>query len=85
VGSCPLGVEQANALTPEETVRAYTSWTAHTAFLEDQTGVIAPGRWADVTVLDLDPFQLGETSPGEILDGRILATIVAGRVAWEDR
>jgi predicted amidohydrolase YtcJ len=81
----PEGWYPEEALTPEETVRAYTSWTAHAAFLEERTGVIAPGRWADLTVLDLDPFQLGETSPGEILDGRILATIIAGRVVWEDR
>lgn len=81
----PEGWYPEEALTPEETVRAYTSWTARAAFVEERTGVIAPGRWADLTVLDLDPFQLGETSPGEILDGRILATIVAGEVVWEDR
>ena len=81
----PEGWYPEEALTPEETVRAYTSWTAHAAFLEERTGVIAPGRWADVTVLDLDPFQLGQTATGEILDGRVLATIVAGRVVWEDR
>ena len=81
----PEGWYPEEALTPEETVRAYTSWTAHAAFLEERTGVIAPGRWADVTVLDLDPFQLGQTATREILDGRVLATIVAGRVVWEDR
>jgi predicted amidohydrolase YtcJ len=80
----PEGWYPNEALTSEETVRAYTSWTARAAFLEDRTGVIEAGRWADLTVMDVDPFQLGETSPGEILDGRVLATIVAGRVVWVD-
>lgn len=80
----PAGWYPEEALTSEETVRAYTSWTPRAAFLEDRTGVIEAGRWADLTVMDVDPFQLGETSPGEILDGRVLATIVAGRVVWVD-
>ncbi len=38
------------------------------------------GRWADLAVLDVDPLKLGETDPGALLDGRIVATIVAGEV-----
>lgn len=68
------------SLTPEEAIRAYTSWSAYAAHWEDRTGVLAPGRWADLTLMDIDPFVLGETDPGAILDGRIVATIVGGEV-----
>ena len=69
-------------MTPEEAVRGYTTWSAHAAHWEDHTGILAPGRWADVTILDVDPLVLGETDPGAILDGKIVATIVAGKVVF---
>jgi predicted amidohydrolase YtcJ len=72
-------------LTPEEAVRGYTIWNAYAASWEKETGVLAPGRWADVTVMDVDPFVLGATEPGRLLKGKIQATIVAGKVAYERR
>ncbi|NNC52041.1 MAG: amidohydrolase [Erythrobacter sp.] len=71
------------AVTIEEAVRAYTSWAAYAAFREDRTGIIAPGRWADITVMDIDPFALASENPSAILDGRILMTIVNGEVVFE--
>jgi predicted amidohydrolase YtcJ len=44
--------------------------------------VLASGRWADITVMDLDPLVVGADDPGRLLRGRILATIVAGKVAY---
>ena len=70
-------------MTPEEAVRGYTTWNAYAAFWEGETGVLAPGRWADVTVMDVDPFVLGATDPGKLLEGKIVATIVAGKLAYE--
>jgi predicted amidohydrolase YtcJ len=70
------------ALTAEETVRAYTQGAAFVAFTEDDTGIIEPGRWADITVMDIDPFTLEFEDPGGILDGEIVATIVEGRVVY---
>ena len=70
------------ALTAEETVRAYTNWAAFAAFSEDDTGIIEAGRWADLTVMDIDPFSLESEDPGRILDGEIVATIVGGRVVY---
>ena len=64
-------------------MRAYTDWPAYAAFLDDVTGTIEQGRWADLTVLTIDPFVLGETDPAAILDGEVLMTIVAGKVAAE--
>jgi predicted amidohydrolase YtcJ len=70
-------------MTPEEAVRGYTSWAAYSAFLEDTVGTIAPGMWADITVMDVDPLTLGHTDPLRLLDGRILMTIVAGEIIYE--
>ncbi len=70
-------------LTPEEAVRGYTSWNAYAAFSEPETGILAPGRWADLTVMDVDPLVLGSTEPGQLLAGRIVATVVGGRVVHE--
>jgi predicted amidohydrolase YtcJ len=68
------------SLTAEETVRAYTSWSAYAAFRENDTGVLAPGRWADLTVMSVDPFVLGASDPGAILDGAIIMTVVDGEI-----
>ncbi len=69
-------------VTAEEAVRGYTSWPARAAFLEDRAGVIRPGMWADLTVLDLDPFQVGSSEPARLLEGRVLATVVEGEVVF---
>lgn len=70
-------------LTPEEAVRGYTTWNAYAASWEEETGVLLPGRWADVTVMDVDPFVLGATDPGKLLGGKIVATIVGGKLTYE--
>jgi predicted amidohydrolase YtcJ len=68
------------AVTIEEAVRAYTTWSAYAAFREADTGVLAPGRWADLTIMDIDPFVLASDDPGAILDGNIVMTVVAGNI-----
>ena len=71
------------ALNVDEAIRAYTSWSAYASFREDETGVIAPGRWADLTIMDIDPFVLSETDTAELLDGNIVMTIVNGEIIYE--
>ncbi len=71
------------AVTPEEAIRAYSSWAAYAAFVEDETGVLERGRWADITVMEIDPFVVGSTEPERLLEGSILLTIVAGEVVFE--
>ena len=65
-----LGVEQAFA--------AYTSGSAHVNHL-DETGVLAPGRLADLAVLDRDPFA---GDPAGIGATRVVATYVDGRAVY---
>ncbi len=70
-------------MTAEEAVRAYTSWAAYAEFAEDRTGVLATGLQGDVTIMDIDPFILGDTDPNRILRGAILMTVIAGSPAYE--
>lgn len=69
-------------LTPEEAVRAYTTWTAYTTAREDVTGTLEAGKWADITVMSLDPLNVGQTNLAELLNGKIYLTVVDGKVAF---
>ena len=69
-------------MTVEEAIRGYTSWSAYAAFMEADTGILAAGRWADITVMNIDPFTVAKSDPAALLDGVILATIVAGKVVY---
>jgi predicted amidohydrolase YtcJ len=69
-------------MTAEEAVRGYSVWAAYSAFLEDRTGVLEPGRWADMTVMDIDPLVVGSTNPERLFDGSILYTVVGGAVVY---
>jgi len=80
----PDGWYAEERMTAEEALRGYTNWSALAAGWEDRTGVLKPGLWADITIMDIDPLVQGEIEPGRLLDGRILATIAAGAVVFED-
>ena len=70
------------SVTAEEAVRAYTSWSAYASFQENEAGVIEPGRRADLTVMDIDPFSVAGQRPGRLLDGQIVMTIVDGNIVY---
>jgi predicted amidohydrolase YtcJ len=70
-------------LSPEEALRGYTTWAAYSAFAEKDTGALAPGLWADITVMDIDPLAAGSDAPERLLNGSIKTTIVGGRVVFE--
>jgi predicted amidohydrolase YtcJ len=78
----PNGWYPEQRMTPEETVRAYTTWAAYASFLEKETGVIAHGRWADITVMDIDPLSIGATDPGKLFKGNIRMTMVGGKIIY---
>ncbi len=70
-------------LSSEEAVRGYTIWAAYSAFWEKQTGTLSRGKWADITVMDLDPLAVGESNPAKLLEGSIIMTVVGGKVVFE--
>ncbi|MFI6166247.1 amidohydrolase [Nocardia sp. NPDC051052] len=69
-----LGPEQ--ALTVTEALRAYTIGVARASGLGAVAGSLAPGKSADFTVLDRDPFAI---DPTELVDAKSVATWFAGR------
>ncbi|MFH1086694.1 MAG: amidohydrolase, partial [Chloroflexota bacterium] len=68
-------------LSVSEALRGYTLGAAHAAGLEDRLGALAPGKLADVTILDGDLFEVAST---DILTLQVLGTLVGGRWAWRD-
>ena len=70
-------------MTADEAMRGYTAWSAYASFREEHAGIIEAGRWADLTVMNVDPFVLADESPGDILSGQIVMTIVGGNVVYE--
>jgi len=78
----PNGWYPEQRVTPEEAIRAYSTWAAYAAFWEKESGVIAAGRWADITVMDIDPLNVGESDPARLLQGKIRMTMVAGQIAY---
>ncbi len=81
--SPPGGWRPQERMTAEEAVRGYTAWAARAAFVEDAAGRLAPGMWADMTVMNIDPLVTGSVNPDRLAEGRILMTIVSGQVVYE--
>ncbi len=76
----PGGWVPEQKVTVEEALRAYTATAAYASFEEGEKGTIAPGRLADLVLIDRD---LRAIPPETIRDARILATVVGGRVVYQ--
>ena len=63
-----------------EALKSYTLWPAYAAFEEDVKGSLAPGKYADVTVIDGDILSLPDA---ELEKAKVVMTIVGGKVAWK--
>ena len=75
----PGGWVPEQKITVGEALRAYTSGNAWATFNEQKWGTLAPGRFADVVVLDRDPFAVAPESLGTV---RPRYTIVGGKVVY---
>jgi predicted amidohydrolase YtcJ len=76
----PGGWVPEQKITVEEALKAYTSGGAYASFAEKETGTLAPGMLADVTVIDRD---LRSIPAPEIRNAKILRTIVSGRTVYK--
>ncbi|MDQ0190063.1 amidohydrolase [Alicyclobacillus cycloheptanicus] len=74
------GYEMQEALTPEEAISLFTRDACFANGTEACKGVIAPGWWADLTVVDRDVVH--PSHPDELRDAKVLLTIVGGKVAY---
>lgn len=67
------------AISTEEAFRAYTLGGAYAAFAEEELGTLSVGKWADLVVLDQDPFSV---APEALEAIRVLYTVVGGEVVY---
>jgi predicted amidohydrolase YtcJ len=75
----PGGWVPEQKITVGEALRAYTYGNAWATFNEQKWGTLAPGRFADVVVLDRDPFAVAPESLGTV---KARYTIVGGKVVY---
>ena len=69
-----------NAVTREQALKAYTIWGAYAQFSEAKKGSIEAGKLADFVVLEKDIL----TCPTEeILDTKVLLTVIDGKTVYE--
>lgn len=68
------------AINMMEAIRVYTYNGAYVGKDEDRLGSIEPGKLADIIVLDRDILTM---DPEELLELRVLKTIVDGRLVYE--
>jgi predicted amidohydrolase YtcJ len=84
-GKPPGGWYINEAVTIEEAIRAWTIWPAESSLRSELTGTLTPGKFADISVLSIDPFEVGVSDPHRLLDGEALMTIVGGRIVVDNR
>jgi len=67
-------------LTPYEAMKCVTEWSAYQHFEEDTKGTLAPGKLADLVVLDKNPLKV---APDAIKDIIVLETIKEGKSIYK--
>ena len=70
----------AERMTREEALRSMTIWPAYAGFMEDVSGSLTPGKYADFVVLDQDIMSV---APERIMDTHVLVTVLGGSVVYE--
>jgi len=70
-------------MTIEEAIEAYTRGPAWASFEEGQKGTLTPGKLADVAIFDIDLVEVGRTRPADLLEAKVLYTIVGGKLVYE--
>ena len=73
------GREPEQRLTVLEALRAYTVGAAYAAGLDDRTGTIEAGKFADFIAVDQDPFDI---DPTDLWRTQVLQTVVGGEVRF---
>jgi predicted amidohydrolase YtcJ len=66
----------------DQAIAAYTTGAAYAEFAELEKGRLAPGFLADFIVLDRD---ITKVTPAEILQTKVLRTVVGGKTVYEAR
>jgi predicted amidohydrolase YtcJ len=78
-GQNPTGWVPDQKITLAEALHAYTAGNAWAVFAEHQWGSLAPGRDADMAVLDRNLFTM---APESLATAHVAVTIVGGRIVY---
>jgi predicted amidohydrolase YtcJ len=78
-GNPESGYNPAEKITVAQAIRAFTVGPAYATFEEGRKGTIAEGRYADMVILENDPFTADSTGLKRL---GVWATVVDGRVAY---
>jgi predicted amidohydrolase YtcJ len=81
-GKHPQGWNPEQKISVDEAVRAFTVGSAYAEFAEKVKGTIAPGKLADLVMLDRNIYEI---NPAEIDKARVVLTIMDGRVVYEGK
>ncbi len=76
----PFDEGEPQGMTAAAALAMHTSGGAYAGFQENVTGSIAPGKLADLVLLDQDPTRV---EPGALKDIRVAMTLVGGSTVWE--
>ena len=79
-GKNPNGWIPEQKITLDEAIRAYTVGSAYAEFQDQVKGSLAPGKLADVVLLDRDIYKI---EPADLDKVKVAMTIVDGKVIWE--
>jgi len=80
-GGPPGGWEPQEKIPLEDCLRAYTSGSAYAEFEEGKKGELKVGEYADFLILSQD---ITKASPKELLNTKVLQTVVGGKVVWKE-
>ena len=65
--------------TRQEALWSITLWPAYAAFMENESGTLTAGKYADFVVLDQDIMSV---APEEVLKTNVMMTVLGGRVVY---
>jgi len=68
------------ALTIAEAIRGFTSDAAYAAFEEQSRGTIEPGKLADFTIVEGNPYAM---AADDLFKVRVLYTVVGGEIVYQ--
>ncbi len=76
----PEGWYPAQRLTLAQALHGFTAGAAYAVGMEDRMGRLAPNAFADLIVLDVDPFTL---APQDLQFVQPVATMIGGQWVWQ--
>jgi predicted amidohydrolase YtcJ len=65
--------------TRAEALKSMTLWPAYAGFMDDVSGSLSPGKYADFVILSQDIMTV---APERILDTHVLMTVLGGKIVY---